>query len=81
MNRSAIEVVIPEGPKDRSRNLEIPGSRGACHRAAQSADPLARPGMTVQTHAVAARSKRSAAARASAVISAPASMRAISSRR
>src|SRR5260370_32857126 len=26
--------------------LWIPGSRGACHRAAQSADPLARPGMT-----------------------------------
>jgi hypothetical protein len=68
MNRSAIEVAIPEG-KDRSRNLEIPGSR------------FARPGMTMQTHAVAARSKRSAAARASAVISAPASMRAISSRR
>src|SRR5450432_1812560 len=29
-----------------SGNLEIPGSRGACHRAALCADPLARPGMT-----------------------------------
>src|SRR6266581_7560630 len=27
--------------------LWIPGSRGACHRAALCADPLARPGMTV----------------------------------
>jgi hypothetical protein len=27
--------------------LWIPGSRGACHRAALRADPLARPGMTV----------------------------------
>src|SRR6185437_10158968 len=41
-------------------------------------DGCARPGMT---YAVAARSSRSAAALASAVISAPASMRAISSRR
>src|SRR6266403_626262 len=31
-----------------SGNLEIPGSRGACHRAALRADPLARPGMTCQ---------------------------------
>src|SRR5450755_4575061 len=29
-----------------SGNLEIPGSRGACHWAALRADPLARPGMT-----------------------------------
>ena len=42
-------------PDDRLRGVRnpycrswlwIPGSRGACHRAAQSADPLARPGMT-----------------------------------
>src|SRR5712691_5707098 len=32
--------------QDQTRNLEIPGSRGACHRAALCADPLARPGMT-----------------------------------
>src|SRR5258708_23154875 len=30
------------------RNLEIPGACGGCHRAALSADPLARPGMTVK---------------------------------
>ncbi len=30
-----------------SGNLEIPGSRGACHRLAQSADPLARPASSV----------------------------------
>src|SRR6202140_2346345 len=29
-----------------SGNLEIPGSSGACHRAALCADPVARPGMT-----------------------------------
>jgi hypothetical protein len=29
------------------RELWIPGSRGACHRAALCADPLARPGMTI----------------------------------
>src|ERR1700675_3384621 len=34
-------------PESRSKSLEIPGSRGACHRAAQRADPLARPGMTI----------------------------------
>src|SRR5689334_16504575 len=28
--------------------LQIPGSRGACHRAALRADPLARPGMTAR---------------------------------
>jgi hypothetical protein len=28
--------------------LEIPGSRGACHRAALRADPLARPRMTAE---------------------------------
>jgi hypothetical protein len=32
-----------------SGNLEIPGSRGACHRARIRANPLARPGMTVES--------------------------------
>src|SRR6266404_2420997 len=42
-----IRMSFRDGPKDQARNLEIPGSRGACHRAALSADPLARPGMTL----------------------------------
>jgi hypothetical protein len=29
-----------------NRGYGLPGSRGACHRAALRADPLARPGMT-----------------------------------
>jgi len=32
--------------KRRTRNLEVPGSCGACHRAALRADPLALPGTT-----------------------------------
>jgi hypothetical protein len=40
------------GPKDQTRNLEIPGSRGACHRAALRADPVARPGMTTSVPAM-----------------------------
>jgi hypothetical protein len=35
-----------DGPKDQTRNLEIPDRRGACHRAAPCADPLALSGMT-----------------------------------
>src|SRR5882672_7531920 len=35
-------------PESRADHLWIPGSRGACHRAALCADPLARPGMTSQ---------------------------------
>ena len=43
-----------DGPKDQTSDVqlhigeskEIPGSRGTCHPAAQSADPWARPGMT-----------------------------------
>src|SRR5882757_4397663 len=34
----------------RTRILEIPGLRGACHRAALCADPLAHPGMTRRCH-------------------------------
>jgi hypothetical protein len=35
-----------DSPKDQTRVLEIPDRRGACHRAAPCADPLAPSGMT-----------------------------------
>ncbi len=60
-----------DSPQDQTRTLGIPGF----------ARRRERPGLTARTYALAALSSRSAAARASAVISAPASIRAISSRR
>src|SRR5258707_10795553 len=78
MNRFANEFALSfrDGPKDQTRNLEIPRCAIAHLRFA-----LRAPRNDLSNHAVAARKSRSAAARASAVISAPASMRAISSRR
>src|SRR5712671_1270231 len=62
---------LRDGPQDRTRNREIPRCAIAHLRFAASR----RPGMTLRRHAVAAFNSRSAAARASAVISAPASIR------
>ena len=89
-----IEAQNPGGTTCTSRSVPrsvIPGQCGASHLESRDSGPgpSDRPGMTGRelriragnNYAVAAFSSRSAAALASAVISAPASMRAISSRR
>src|SRR6266478_20028 len=55
-----IRMSFRDGPKDQARNLEIPGSRGACHRARIRATRWRAPEMTS-----ARRQKRSPLSRAS----------------
>ena len=77
MNPFVTDSSFRDGPKDQTSDVQLHIGESRDSGFASST----RPGMTRNTYAVAARSRRSAAARASAVISAPASMRAISSRR